>query len=148
MLERIKTAIFASYNAEERKGIFFSWFDAQKWLVFSDGVVHTDAPLHELIERVFTQSVQWRLDEIRYLAADIISEIIEIKNQEDIWSMSPKEFWFLVVDVEDDNSGVMLPNMSGVDDVKTVLYNIKQKYGIHGKVEIYVFRTERFIVAK
>lgn len=148
MLERIKQSIFRQFNPEEKKGVFFSWYDAAQTLIFSEGVVQTDKPLRQIIETVYTEFVQARLNEVRYLVADVVSEIIELGNQEEIFKLSPQEFGFVVVDIDDGKTGVMLPNVSGATDVKTVLFAIRQKYGTHGKVELYAFRTERFIVAK
>ena len=148
MLDRIKNTIFEKFWSEEKKWVFFSGYDSAKNLLFSHGVVHTDKSLRNVLEDVYKTHVQARLDEARYLAIDVMLDIIEITNQDDIRDLSPKEFGFLVVDKEDETTGIMLPNTTWVDDVKTVLYTIKQKYGIHGKVTIYAFRTERFVVAK
>jgi hypothetical protein len=42
----------------------------------------------------------------------------------------------------------LLPNTFGVQDGKSALYYVKKKYWLDGRVEAFVFRTERIIVSK
>lgn len=148
MIKQVKEVVFKQFNPEEVKGVFLSGFDTNHALVVSQGVLHTDKPLREVLDNVYNAHIADRLKEISYIVVDIVSEIIAVKNPEDIFAMSPEEFGFAVIDTEDDVSGVLLPNTSGVADSKSALYSLKQKYWIHGQVEMYVFRTERVVVAK
>ncbi len=148
MIKQVKEAVFKLYNAEELKGAFLSGFDTNHALVVSEGVLNTDKPLREVLDNVYNAHIAERLKDISYIVVDIVAEIIAIKNPEEIFAMNPQEFGFAIIDTEDDMSWVLLPNTSWVADSKSALYSLKQKYGIHGQVEMYVFRTERVVVAK
>jgi len=148
MLEKIKKVLFKTYNSEEKKGVFLSWFDKEHTLLSSEWVVDTKKPLHETVDTVYKKAIVPHLKEVMYVACDIVSDIIEIREIKKVLDLSPKEFWFVVVDQDDDTSWVILPNTEWVSDAKSALSYIKKKYGIHGKVEIYAFRTERIIVSK
>lgn len=148
MIKQIKDAVFAQFNSEEKKWVFLSWFDANHALLLSEWVVITDKPLRESLEIVYTKHAEGLLKEISFFVVDVVTDVVHVKNSEDIFTMSPQEYGFLVIDTEDDLSGVLLPNTSGVADSKAALFSLKQKYGIHGKVDIYVFRTMRIVVTK
>lgn len=148
MLDKIKQAIFATYNPEEIKWVFFSGYGEEKQLAFSEWVVHTDKPLRELLEDLYEVQVVPHLKEFQVLAIDIVSEIIDMSDPNEILALSPEEFGFVLVSVENDQTAVILPNTSGVTDAKSALYDAKKKYGIQGKVELFVFRTERLLLSK
>ena len=148
MLKKIKEALFKIYNSEEKKGVFLSWFDKEHHLLTAEGIVETQKPLHETVDIVYKKAIVPHIKEVMYVACDIVSDIIEIHDIQKVLNLSPKEFGFVVVDQDDDVSGVILPNTAWVADAKSALSYIKKKYGIHGKVEIYAFRTERIIVGK
>ncbi|USN55603.1 MAG: hypothetical protein H6765_03275 [Candidatus Peribacteria bacterium] len=148
MLDLIKKALFASYNPEEIKGLFFSGYGEKKELAFSEGVVNTDKPLRELVEDLYESQVKPQLKNFQVLAIDVVSEIIDMADPNEILALSPEEFGFILVSLETDQSAVILPNTSGVADAKSALYDAKKKYGIAGKVELFVFRTERILLAK
>ena len=101
MLEKIKKAIFAMFNSEEKKGVFLSGFDAEHGLVTSHGVVTTDKPLHEVIDAVYSNHLKPLLKEVRYVACDVISEVIQIHAIQDLLDKSPEEYGFLIIDTED-----------------------------------------------
>ena len=148
MIQSIKQTLFKLYNNEEQKGLFMSWFDSNHQLLFSHGVVITDKPLHQVIDIIYKTHVKPELKNITYIACDVVTDLIEFQTFEEITKLSPREFWFLVVDKEDDLSGILLPNTAGVQDTKSALAYIKKKYGIHGQVEIVAFRTERIVITK
>lgn len=148
MLERCKEQLFTLYNAEEKKWLFLSGFDANKKVLVSTWTVETDRPLRQLIEDIYTQSIQPILDQVRYLAIDIVTEVVAFPEAQQVFSLDPRVYGFIVEDLEDDNVGVMLPNIAGVTDVKQVLYDLKKKYNIHGKASISWFTTERILIAK
>ena len=58
--------------------------------------------------------------------------------------LSTKEYGVFIINNTDKKSGLLLPNLSEVVDVKTALGLIEQKYGVSGDVLIYVFKTDRF----
>jgi hypothetical protein len=53
-----------------------------------------------------------------------------------------------MLDTDDQLSGVILPNTLWITDAKHALRAMKQKYALHGKVEVIAFRTQRIILAK
>lgn len=148
MLDRCKEQLFILYNAEEKKWLFLSGFDENKKLIVSIGTVETDKPLRELIEEVYTKSIQPVLEQIRYISIDVVTEVIAFPEAQQVFTLDPRTYWFVVEDLEDDNVGVILPNVSWVTDVKQVLYDLKKKYNIHGKAAISWFTTERILIAK
>ena len=148
MIEKIKKAVFANFNPDEKKGVFLSGFSKDQELITSHGVLHTDTPLHEAIETVYSGYLEKKSKKIRYVVCDVVEEVIDMTHAENLLDLSAEEFGFAAVDTEDELSGVILPNTSGVSDAKSALYDLKQKYGIHGKVEIYAFRTKRIVIAK
>ena len=80
---------------------------------------------------------------------DIVWDITAYTDTPDAFlQLSPEEYWFIAIDTQDDISGVLLPNTSGVADAKSALFDLKNKYGIHGQVELYAFRTTRIIIAR
>lgn len=148
MLDRCKEQLFTLYNAEEKKWLFLSGFDGNKKLVVSTGTVESDRPLRELVEQIYTSAIQPRIDQIRYISLDIVTDVIAFPEAQQVFSLDPRTYWFVVEDLEDDNVGVILPNVAGVTDVKQVLYDLKKKYNIHGKAAISWFTTERILIAK
>jgi hypothetical protein len=148
MLERCKEQLFTLYNAEEKKWLFLSWFDGAKKLIVSAWTVETDRPLRELIEDIYTKTIQPVLEQIRYISLDVVTDVIAFPEAQQVFSLDPHTYWFVVEDLEDDNVGVMLPNVAWVNDVKQVLYDLKKKYNIHGKAAISWFTTERILIAK
>lgn len=104
-------------------------------------------PLHELVDVVYEEFGD-RVSDTIYISIDIVSEIIQLKDSADILTKDPQERGFALVTPDGNQSGVMLPAIEAVADAKQALYQIKKKYGIDGEVEVFVFRTERMIVAK
>ena len=147
MLEKIKKALFEIFGADEVKWLFLTWFDGDHTLLVSKWVLQTDLPLHELADTVWEELWEW-IDDVLYVSIDIVSEIIQLKQKDDILSKNPQERWFALMTEDGTESGIMLPAIEWVADAKQVLYQIKKKYGIEWDVEVFVFRTERIVVAK
>ena len=148
MIEAIKKAIFTQFNPEEKKWVFLSWFDESKKLHVSQWVVDTDKPLREVVELLYNEHIKPWLKALQYISVDVVAEIIEIQDPNELREMSPEEFGLIIIDQEDDTTWVILPNTSWIVDMKWALYQIKQKYWIHWKADIAVFRTERIILSK
>jgi hypothetical protein len=148
MLDKIKQLMFKTYNSEEQKGLFITTFDAEKKELLSQGVLTTDKPLRELLDSLYASLVEANLQNIMYICIDVVAEVIAINDPTELFSKNPVEFGFCLVDMDDAKSGVVLPNTFGIQDAKSALYYVKKKYGLDGKVEAFVFRTERIIVSK
>jgi len=147
MLEKIKKSLFESYGSEEEKWLFLSGFDKDHTLLVSKWVLQTDLPLYELLDTV-REELGERVTDSIYISVDIVSEIIQLKDSADILTKNPEERWFALVTADGTESGVMLPAIEAVEDAKQALYQIKKKYAIEWDVEVFVFRTERIVVAK
>ncbi len=148
MIEAIKKAVFKKFNPEEKKWAFLSWFSESKELLVSQWVVDTDRPLREILELLYEEHIEPGLKSLQFISIDIVAEMIEIQDPNELREMSPEEFGLVIIDQEDEKTWVILPNTSWVVDMKWALYQIKQKYWIHGKADIIVFRTERIILSK
>lgn len=148
MLEKIKKALYATYSPDEVKGVFFSGFWENQKLVFSQWVVTTDKPLHELLESLYGSFSDEQLKKIRYMVVDIVSDVTEVHDLNEAMQVPTDEFGFAVVATDTTQSGVILPKTAGVSDAKSALFDLKQKYDIHGKAEVFLFRTQRIIVSK
>lgn len=148
MIDSIKKALFAQFNPEETKGIFLSAFSDDKKLLVSQWIVETDRPLRDTVWVLYDDHIKWLLKKLTYIVYDVVVDVIEIHDTNDLWEMSPEEFWIIIADKKDDKTWVILPNTSWVADMKWAIYQLKQKYWIHWTVDIAVFRTERVVVAK
>ncbi len=148
MLEKIKKALYATYSPDELKWVFFSGFSENHQLIFSQWVVTTDKPLHELVESLYASFSDDQLKKTRYMVVDVVSDITEVHDLNEAMNVPTDEFGFAVVASDTNQSGVILPKTAGVSDAKSALYDLKQKYDVHGKAEVYLFRTQRMIVAK
>jgi hypothetical protein len=78
---------------------------------------------------------------------DIIQSYIQETDINKLLSLPTKDYGIFLINAETKTSGAILPNTKGVNDVKTALGLIKQKYGISGNVSMYSFRTERVSIA-
>jgi hypothetical protein len=148
MLDKIKKALYAMYSPDEVKGIFFSGFGENQQLVFSQWVVTTDKPIHELVESLYGKFSADQLKKVRYMAVDIVSDITEVHDLNEAMQVPTDEFGFAVISTDTAQSGVILPKTAGVSDAKSALFDLKQKYDIHGKAEVFLFRTQRITIAK
>lgn len=148
MLEKIKKALYTTYTPDEQKGVFFSGFWDSQQLIFSKGVVSTDKPLHELLDSLYGGISEDTLKKTRYMVIDVVTDVTEVHDLNEAMNVPTDEFGFAVIATDTEQSGVILPKTSGVSDAKWALYDLKQKYGIHGKAEMFLFRTERIIVTK
>ncbi|MDP2669988.1 MAG: hypothetical protein Q8O99_03155 [bacterium] len=148
MLDQIKETVFKLYNAEEKKGVFLSGFDDNKRLVVSQGIVTTQQPLRETLSKLYISTIEPLLEQIAYISVDMVTDIVSFPQANEVLKLDPKEYGFVVEDLEDNKTGVILPNTAGVTDAKQVLYDLKKKYSIHGKVAVSGFKTERILISK
>lgn len=148
MLKNIKEVLFKEVNPEDKKGLFLSVCNQKKQLMDSQWVLHTDMPFREVVDTVYTTVSAKKERSIYYVICDIVDDVINVTNDPKVLDLSVKEFGFATIDTEDELSGVILPDTAWVSDVKSALYSLKQKYGIHGKIEIFAFRTIRIVIPK
>ncbi len=145
MLEQIKKSVVARYKRDDTKGIFLSTFDKKGELLNSQGVLHTDKKLGDVIEKLYKWFAEDNLKKIGLITVDIVTSLFEETNISKIPSTSVKQYGFYVIDANN-KSGVILPNTKWIADAKNALFVLKQKYGISGKVKVFLFTTDRIIV--
>lgn len=85
------------------------------------------------------------IKKVGLMTVDIVTSLFEETNISKIPTTSVKQYGFYMIDANN-KSGVVLPNTKGVADAKNALYVLKQKYGISGKVKVFLFTTDRVIV--
>lgn len=146
MIENIKNIIKDKYNLSESKWIFFSWFDQNWKLIFSNWLLETDKPLSTLIEDLYLWFIEKSKKKIKILICDVVTIITEITSYENIYSLSPKEYWFAMISIDSNSSWVILPDTFWVADAKNAFSLIKTKYWLKWKVRVYSFQTNRITI--
>ena len=142
MLEKIKTKLFEKHKKEESKWLFFSLFDKDGNLLTSTGVLQTDKNMEDLVEIIsagILDKEKWAVS----VAVDVVSEVNQESDMQKLLWLSTKDYWIFLINNDTKISWIILPNMKWVNDIKTALGLIKQKYQVSGNVVIYVFKTER-----
>lgn len=145
MLEQIKKTLTTRYKLDDTKGVFLSVFDKKGNLLTSQGVLHTDKTLDSVVEKLYKGFAEDMLKNIGLITIDIVTSLFEETNISKIPTTSVKQYGFYVID-GNNKSGVVLPNTKWVADAKNALFVLKQKYGISGKVKVFLFTTDRMIV--
>lgn len=145
MLEQIKKSVTARYKLDDTKGVFLSAFDKKGELLSSQGVLHTDKKLGDVVEKLYKWFAEDMIKKVGLMTVDIVTSLFEETNISKIPTTSVKQYGFYMIDANN-KSGVVLPNTKGVADAKNALYVLKQKYGISGKVKVFLFTTDRVIV--
>lgn len=146
MLEKIQKVVRTKIGLDEKKWLFFSWFNSSWNLLFSNGILMSDKKLWVLVEDL----VYWLLENykknIKILVCDVVLQLTEVTSYENIFNLSPKEYWFALVWTDWSSTWVILPNTEWVADAKNAFALIKQKNALEWKVKVYSFKTERMIV--
>lgn len=143
MLETIKENIFKKYKKEDQHWLFFSLFDKDGNLLSSTGVLETDKPLWELIDIIHAGLLDKEKGAVS-VAVDVVTTVTQESDMAKLLALPTKDYGIFLINNELQKSGVILPNIKWVSDIKTALGLIKQKYEVSGNVMIYVFQTERF----
>jgi hypothetical protein len=143
MLDQIKSALASHCKPDEKKGLFFSLFDVNGKLLASHGAVETDKTTNQLIDFIYNGLLAKHEHTTKTVVIDIIQSYLQETDINKLLSLPTKDYGLFLVNNETKISGTILPNTKGVNDIKTALTLIKQKYGISGNVSMYSFRTER-----
>lgn len=146
MLEQIKTTLTKHCKPEEKKWLFFSLFDINGKLLASNGVVETDKNTQELTDLIYNNLLIKHDHTTKTIVIDIIQSYIQETDVNKLLALPTKDYGIFLVNNETKKSWVILPNTKGVNDIKSALTTIKQKYGISGNVSMYSFRTERITI--
>lgn len=145
MLDQIKKTILTRYKLEDSKGVFLSIFDAKGNLLSSQGVLQTDKDLGSVVEKLYKGFAEDMIKNIGLITVDVVTSMFEETNITKIPLTSVKQYGFYMID-DNHKSGVILPNTKGIADAKNALFVLKQKYGLTGKVNVFLFTTDRLIV--
>lgn len=148
MLDRLLHHLPEWFTRDSVAWVFLSWYDQKKKLMSSQGVVTADQALDKTIASIWVDSFAEEEKKIRAIAMDVVTDTVEIHDLSTLTQYDPQEFGFVMLDIEDEETGVILPKTDWITDAKHALRAMKQKYGLHGKVEVIAFRTLRVIVAQ
>lgn len=153
MLEQIRAELSKHYKPEdlswgtkEKKWLFFSLFDINGKLLASNGVIETDKNIQELTDLIYNELLAKHDHTTKTVVIDIIQSYILETDINKLLALPTKDYGIFLINNETKKSWVILPNTKGINDIKSALTTIKQKYGISGNVSMYSFRTERFTV--
>lgn len=146
-LDQVKAAIFAKYKPEEVRAIFLSLFDANKTLLFSNGVISTDKTLGQIVEILYNAIVA-KHPETQTVIVDVVLETTVQTDVATLLALPTIENGVVMIDKIDRKSGVMIPGTDGIPDMKTALTKIKEKFGLAGDVEMYTFKTDKITINK
>jgi len=146
VLEQIKAELAKHYKLEEKKWLFFSIFDINGKILASHGTIKTDKTINQLTDLIYNGLLAKHEHTTKTIVIDIIQSYIQETDINKLLALPTKDYGIFLVNTETKKSGAILPNTKGVNDVKTALGLIKQKYGISGNVSMYSFRTERVTI--
>lgn len=146
MLSQIKTVLAKHCSPKERKWLFFSVFDVNGKLLASHGAVETDKTTSELTELIYNGLIAKHERITKTIVIDIVQSYIQESDVNKLLNLPTKDYGIFMINEKTNISWAILPNTKGVNDVKTALTLIKQKYGISGNVSMYSFRTERISI--
>jgi hypothetical protein len=143
MLEIIKTKLLDFYDKKDKLWLFFSLFDKDNNLIVSHGVLTTDKPIPELVDILYHAILEKHEKETYIITIDIVKEIQAQPDIQKLLTLSSKEYGIFVINKQTNISGVMLPDIKGVKDIKDAISALKIKYGLGGNVEVSSFTTRR-----
>ncbi len=146
MLEKLQTKLFEKYKKDEKRGLFISAFDAEKKLLVSNWVVNTDKPLEELSKKLYEGLVA-NQKTAKIIVLDVVKTINQETDVAKLSTYSLKEYWLCLIDTNDNKSWILLPDTEGIENFAQALKIIKEKNGLGGEVNIYVFTTERIAIS-
>lgn len=146
MLEQIKAELTKHCKPEEKKGLFFSLYDTEGKILASHGTIETDKTTTQLTDLIYNGLLAKHEHTTKTVVIDIIQSYIQETDINKLLSLPTKDYGIFLVNNETKKSGAILPNTKWVNDIKTALGLIKQKYGISGNVSMYSFRTERVTI--
>jgi len=146
MLNEIKAELMKHCKPEEKKGLFFSLFDVNGKLLTSNGAIQTDKTINELTDLIFNGLLAKHDHTTKTIVIDIIQSYVQETDVNKLLALPTKDYGVFLVNNETKKSWAILPGTKGVNDIKTALTLIKQKYGISGNVSMYSFRTERVTI--
>lgn len=140
MLDTIKKALFASYSPQDVHGLFLSAYDKSGNIQGSYWVIQTDKTLADTLDLLY-QGLFSSIKGTKYFIIDVVIEIQHEQDIQKILTSNPGEYGVCIVG--ENSKGSMLPATTGISDMKQVLQSIKQKNNITGKVQLYLFQTNR-----
>lgn len=148
MLEKIKKIVLASYSATEPRGVFFSLFDSSWKLIVSNGVIQSNKSLEETMETLFHGIVEQYVPQLESLVVDVVTSVKQETDTQTLLATSLQEYGLFVSTIDTTKSAVLLPNTSGIVDIKQWLTTLQNKFAMEGNVLVYIFSSERFVIPR
>jgi len=128
MLEQIKLELSKHCKPEEKKGLFFSLYDVNGKILASNGTVETDKTTNQLTDLIYNGLLAKHEHTTKTVVIDIIQSYIQETDINKLLALPTNTYGVFLVNTETKKSGAILPNTKGVNDIKTALGLIKQKY--------------------
>lgn len=144
MFDKIKKEIFKDYKVDESKWVFFSLFDFDNKLIFSQWVAKSTNNLWELLDKLYFWFVDTKIEDVNYVIVDIVDNITTVAPK-DFFAVSTKDNWVWVIPNGSDNVFAILPNTEWVADAKHALSVIKNKVNLTWNVSLFKFTTNRLV---
>jgi len=146
MLDQIKAELTKYCKLEDKKWLFFSIFDVGGKILASHGIVETDKTINQLSDLIYNGLLAKHEHTTKTIVIDIIQSYIQETDINKLLALPTKDYGVFLVNNETKTSWAILPNTKWVNDIKTALGLIKQKYWVSGNVSMYSFRTERITI--
>jgi hypothetical protein len=128
MLEQIKAELAKYCKPEEKKGLFFSLFDVNNKILASHGTIETNKNINQLTDLIYNGLLAKHEHTTKTVVIDIIQSYIQETDVNKLLTLPTKDYGIFLINTERKKSGAILPNTKGVNDIKTALGLIKQKY--------------------
>jgi len=144
LLENIKNKIFQKYKKNDVRWIFLSFFDKNWNLLASNWVIETDKNISDLLDTLWLGIFEMHWPSTSAVSIDIVLDSYVETNISKLLEVDIKNYWILISNLDWSNSGVILPNIVWIADIKHAIQALRQKYPkIDGNVNIIVFKTDR-----
>lgn len=142
MLQEIKNLIFSTHSPQDKIWFFFSLFDKDWKLLTSNWLISTDKNLEDLINLLYNWIIKNYETKTKHIIIDFIKELTPQNDVSTFLAMDPKIYGVLLSETEWNKTWVMLPNTSGVTNMKDVLTWIKNKYQLQWNGSISTFTVD------
>ncbi len=150
MLNKIEKALKKEgVDTAQSSWVFISAFDKNKNLLISKGVLESSFPLNEAIERLWEGFFISQEKKIKYLVIDVVKLVEKVGLMRDVLSTNVADYGVgIVFNSSPQEIEALLPNTTGVANIKQALAFIKQK--AWGRpledVDFYRFKTQRVVI--
>lgn len=110
MLDQIKLELSKHCKPEEKKGLFFSLYDANSKILASHGTVETDKTINELTDSIYNGLLAKHEQTTKTVVIDIIQSYIQETDVNKLLALPTKDYGVFLVNTETKKTGAILPN--------------------------------------